>query len=295
MTATALEDDTQVLIIADEERKRLWLWKGQNCPVRLKFIGSRSVTELRKREYSFAYQLRTIDQGEETIEFLEFASKLTGKTFELPKARPQVEPSTAEMPAARTADAEPAGTSVGVRHEFGSDLPSRYAKMGGTGARPHRTILSAIAEGEMEDATGVAGQKVGAVPAEMPRKQAAAPAAAAVPAHVPAHVEAESQEALLKKSWKTINELGTPRGTQRYLVVVGRHLYTETLDGLEPLEEPPEGVFFVGNLVPRMICENGKILALEFLEVEEGVELDIDEKMSMDITSLLEMFQIEMA
>jgi hypothetical protein len=45
----------KVLIIVDEHEKRMWLWKGSECPIRKKFIGSRALSDLRKKEYGFAY------------------------------------------------------------------------------------------------------------------------------------------------------------------------------------------------------------------------------------------------
>jgi len=54
-----------VIIIVDEVDKRMWLWKGQNCQIRKKFIGSRALSDLRKKEYGFAYIPQTCDQGEE--------------------------------------------------------------------------------------------------------------------------------------------------------------------------------------------------------------------------------------
>lgn len=38
-----------VIIIVDEVDKRMWLWKGQNCQIRKKFIGSRALSDLRKK------------------------------------------------------------------------------------------------------------------------------------------------------------------------------------------------------------------------------------------------------
>ena len=37
----ALESE-KVLVIVDEEEKKMFLWKGNNCPIRKKFIGSRA-------------------------------------------------------------------------------------------------------------------------------------------------------------------------------------------------------------------------------------------------------------
>ena len=66
----------KVLIIVNEETKRLWLWKGVNCPIRKKFVGSRALSDLRKNEYGFAYIPQSCDQNDETSEFIIMLEKI---------------------------------------------------------------------------------------------------------------------------------------------------------------------------------------------------------------------------
>ncbi len=66
----------KVLIIVDENEKRMWLWKGSECPIRKKFIGSRALSDLRKKEYGFAYVPQTCDQDDETAEFVSMLKKI---------------------------------------------------------------------------------------------------------------------------------------------------------------------------------------------------------------------------
>ena len=100
---------------------------------------------------------------------------------------------------------------------------------------------------------------------------------------------------MLEKSLKILKDLGAPKGFFRDLVIIGNKVYTETYTGaFEELDEPPEGIFFSSSHVPRMICENGFVRAIEFLKPEEGAELsEEDEKIAQDIEDLLSMFEIE--
>ena len=103
------------------------------------------------------------------------------------------------------------------------------------------------------------------------------------------------EDSTLEKSLKILRGLGTPKGFFRDLIIIGNKVYTEAYTGeFEELDEPPEGIFFSSSHVPRMICENGLVRAIEFLKPEEGAELsEEDEKISQDIEDLLAMFEIE--
>ena len=67
-------ESTKVIIIVDDQFKRIFLWKGANSGIKKKFIGSRAAAELRKTYYGFAYRLSVIEEGDETQEF-EFTIK----------------------------------------------------------------------------------------------------------------------------------------------------------------------------------------------------------------------------
>ncbi|MBD3189203.1 MAG: hypothetical protein GF308_01090 [Candidatus Heimdallarchaeota archaeon] len=69
-----LPENNKVLIIVDDQFKRIFLWKGINSGIKKKFIGSRAAAELRKTYYGFAYRLSVVEEGDETREF-EFTIK----------------------------------------------------------------------------------------------------------------------------------------------------------------------------------------------------------------------------
>ncbi len=62
-------DCSRVLIIVDDEEKRIWVWIGSTCGVRKKFIGARQAQAVRN-ERSLVYKVKSIEAGEEPSEFL---------------------------------------------------------------------------------------------------------------------------------------------------------------------------------------------------------------------------------
>ncbi|MEA2071752.1 MAG: hypothetical protein U9O98_10745 [Asgard group archaeon] len=67
-------ESNKVMIVVDDQFKRIYLWKGTNSGIKKKFIGSRAAAELRKTYYGFSYRLSVIEEGDETQEF-EFTIK----------------------------------------------------------------------------------------------------------------------------------------------------------------------------------------------------------------------------
>jgi len=293
----------KVLIIVDEEDKKMWLWKGSNCPIRKKFIGSRALSDLRKKEYGFAYVPQSCDQDDETAEFVTMLQKIakTDLVSETVMNRAQeiidrqsrinvFEESQEDIPST----SPPVSSSVPDEDVQlkdrpaqvpSSELPSHMAKMGAPGNRPMPTILSALESEsiEIKDAEAVLEPK-----SEEVKVSSATPAVAAP-------VESVKKDNVLEKSFSVLRDLGAPKGFYRDLVIIGNKVYTETYTGgFEELDEPPEGIFFSSSHVPRMICENGLVRAIEFLKPEEGAELsEEDEAIAQDIEDLLGMFEIE--
>ncbi len=292
----------KVLIIVDETEKRMWLWKGSECPIRKKFIGSRALSDLRKKEYGFAYVPQTCDQDDETAEFVSMLKKINKEDLVPDNVKSRAEEiierqkrinvfdesqaTDAYRPIA--VEVEEDGTQLKDRPTQVStnQLPPHIAKMGAPGNRPTPSILSALEAESIEIVKPEELSPVGSSPASTP--------VASVPTTASAPVT-KVEESMLEKSLKILKDLGAPKGFFRDLVIIGNKVYTETYTGaFEELDEPPEGIFFSSSHVPRMICENGFVRAIEFLKPEEGAELsEEDEKIAQDIEDLLSMFEIE--
>lgn len=62
-------DCSRVLLVIDDEEKRIWVWIGSTCGVRKKFIGARQAQAVRNQR-SLVYKVKSIEAGEEPVEFL---------------------------------------------------------------------------------------------------------------------------------------------------------------------------------------------------------------------------------
>ena len=150
----------KVLIIVDEDDKRMWLWKGSECPIRKKFIGSRALSDLRKKEYGFAYVPQTCDQDDETAEFVSMLKKINKEDLVPNNVKSRAEEIIERQKRINVFDESPAtDVSRPVTVEVEGDsaqlkdrpaqvstnqLPAHIAKMGAPGNRPTPSILSAI-------------------------------------------------------------------------------------------------------------------------------------------------------
>lgn len=80
------------------------------------------------------------------------------------------------------------------------------------------------------------------------------------------------------------------------MVVVNNHVYRSKGDDevtFEELENPLDGLFMVESYTPRLVCDNGRVIAIELLK-RTGEEVDDEDMaMSQDLEDLTAMFQIE--
>ncbi|MCE7742930.1 MAG: hypothetical protein GOP50_10785 [Candidatus Heimdallarchaeota archaeon] len=301
MTELELSSE-KVLILVDEEDKKMWLWKGSSCPIRKKFIGSRALSDLRKKEYGFAYVPQSCDQGDETAEFVTMLQKIskTDLVSDTVMNRAQkiidrqsrinvFEESQEDIPSTTaTVSTSIPDEDVQLKDRPAqvpsSELPSHVAKMGAPGNRPMPSILSALESESIE----IKSAEETLAPTETAEVVTSTSETAVA-------TEAVKKDNVLEKSFTVLRDLGAPKGFYRDLVIIGNKVYTETYTGgFEELDEPPEGIFFSSSHVPRMICENGLVRAIEFLKPEEGAELsEEDEAIAQDIEDLLGMFEIE--
>ncbi len=67
--------DTEVLIFLDEETRHIYIWTGENSSVRKRFISSQIARQMRL-EKGMTHRISTEDQGNETVKFQEFMSRL---------------------------------------------------------------------------------------------------------------------------------------------------------------------------------------------------------------------------
>ncbi len=66
---THMKND-EVLIVVDDEERRIWIWKGSEAPVRRKFIAARRASGIRDQR-GLTYKIISEDHGSESEVFLE--------------------------------------------------------------------------------------------------------------------------------------------------------------------------------------------------------------------------------
>ena len=286
----------KVLVIIDEDDKKMWLWKGSSCPIRKKFIGSRALSDIRKKEYGFAYVPQSCDQDEETAEFVAMLRKINktdliseevlNRANQIIQKKSKInvfeEVPASDLPLSGKSEASSVEEVTRLKDRpaqvSASELPPALAKMGAPGNRPMPTILSAL------ESESIEFKKAEEVLTKKPISE-----------EKRLEKIVSTQDSMLEQSFKILKDLGAPKGFYRDLIIIGNKVYTETYTGsFEELDEPPEGIFFSSSHVPRMICEKGFVRAIEFLKPEEGAELsEEDERIAQDIEDLLGMFEIE--
>ncbi len=258
----------QAYLVVDDKARIIWLWKGTNCPVRRKFIGSRAMTDMRK-QIGFHYSVRVTEQGDEDNKF---RLALEGK---LPEAGPRtsVADSETEGPLYKgdEKEYEELVKSTGAESEPRTRSPlhdavigrKRVSQMGAPGMRPQATFLADPAmRGEIQE---IAENKV---------------------------VIEAVEEKQVQDAFDILRELGEPKGYERAMVIVGSKVFQEMQGMFKELDEPLEGIYLVKEYIPRLICENGRVRAVELLKRKEGEEAPPDE-LEQDLSDILDMFGIE--
>ncbi len=322
-------ESMKVIILVDDQFKRIFLWKGANSGIKKKFIGSRAAAELRKTYYGFAYRLSVVEEGDETQEF-EFTVKRSRGEAEvgvIDSTTRGIPTNPTEMGLETGIDIklrgnEPAkkiiytdkdqasmGQFAGARKDTKiiqpkdgprpkRPQPAPAAPQGGqqkASPQPQRTILSEMmSSGEEPKIIQAAPTKAEARPK---------PAAAAMPTPPPTppqpRAEVEQPKAAPTKidpqeAFHMIEELGVPSGYERDLIIVGTSVYKQQGKEFLVPPDPPEGVFLAPDRVPRIIIINGVVKVIEVLKkIDKAVKPKDDVQFDQGIEDLMSTFQIE--
>ena len=63
-----LLDHDEILLFVDSMNCRVWIWEGGNTSARMKFMSAEAAHKIRD-QFAFDYNITTIDDGDEPIEF----------------------------------------------------------------------------------------------------------------------------------------------------------------------------------------------------------------------------------
>ncbi len=245
-----------VFIIVDDDKKRIWIWKGSEAPVRKKFISARAASQIRE-ERGLNYKVSSEDEGEESDSFL----KSIGES---PKHVEVKKPSITEEKPAEKLQAPVKPEIETVKKSVEPLIESREVKT--RVESPRSTTIKTVSE-------------------------------------------SVENSGILEK----LESIPLPRGFERELVIVGNNVYTVTEHTIHflgkkqikkkleraPLGTVPEGVFLAEDYIPRVIVNNGSVMAVEFLKKVESVEIPTEEVSSIrdelkyNLSDLVDFFKIE--
>ncbi|MHA1368842.1 MAG: hypothetical protein ACTSRA_03855, partial [Promethearchaeota archaeon] len=246
-------DSKECYLIFDEDARIIWLWKGSKAKIRSKFIGAKKSQELRG-QVGLMNKVISIDEGDEPDEFLMSigapprAGRVVAKELRMEANESQQPPafSTVNQAASQPKAPEPQPMQQ----------PSATAIFQQVGAQPQSSTQSQSFQ--------TASQPVSAQSAPQPT------------------VTSSMSQQNVERVLGILKNLKIPAGYQREMIIIGNSAYSVSVKEqvflgkkkvektLEPIGSLPEGVFFADGYAPRVLVENGMVLAIEFLKKEAG-------------------------
>jgi hypothetical protein len=246
-----LKSDECYVLVADDIRK-VFLWKGVDSNVRSKFIGAKRSQEIRG-QVGMHYAVVPQDEGDEDPDFITLIGGKTeggiAKEIKANEVPPKVIPSAPSVHPLREKD------------PFGIPEPADGMNIAGSKERIAQNT-GPLYRGEESLSTLMQDET---------------------------HINFEQ---IMQK----LEEIKIPDGFERELIIIGNHAYSvvekvqnflgkrQVTKEISKVGSVPEGVFFAEDYSPRILSENGKILAIEFLKrMGEHTDAKVDFKSKKEI------------
>ncbi|MHA1822226.1 MAG: hypothetical protein ACTSU2_05235 [Promethearchaeota archaeon] len=269
-----LLDPKECYIINDDDNKIIYLWKGSESSVRSKFIGASKSQEVRG-QVGMHYKVVPIDEGDEPPAFLEkideapqkgFAKEIKEEKklqFEVPGVNaPKEDKASKKKPAPK-----PVASSGKVKANFGSKRSA---------SSEPKQVMSSVNAPQNEGPLYQEGMDTTSITSNRTSNMGGSATSTAVSTAQPSAPQKETFD--FKKVMETLESLEIPKGYEREMIIIGNQAYsivekkvsflgTEKVEKvMEKIGSLPEGVFFAKGYAPRVLCENQKVLAIEFLK-----------------------------
>ncbi len=261
----------RVLIIVDDDDRKIWLWKGAEAGVRKKFIAARQGQAVRSQR-GLVYKVLSIDGGEEPDAFL----SLLG-----------VKPKTTEPKKEVAVSIDMPDKTIEITPDEPPPKPKPKPK-----AKP-KPIAAPKPEPKpvkMPVASTQLGTEYNGAEQQWPQRPTMTGA-----------VPAPAQDDIVGRVANTT----PPQGYSRELVIIGQEVFTsvdrtvtflgksQTSSQLERTRTLPDGPFFGGDYTPRILVEDGRVLATEFLKKSENDSHGLrDSTADADVSELIDIFRI---
>ena len=263
----------RVLIIVDEDDRKIWLWKGAEAGVRKKFIAARQGQAVRSQR-GLVYKVLSVDGGEEPDAFLALLG-VKPKLVE-PKKEVEVQVEMADKTIEISPDEPP------PKPVIPPPKPVQPAPIGAP--KPElKPVTMPVASTQLGTEYNGAEQK-------WPQRST-----------ITSSVPAPAQDDIVGRVANT----RPPPGYSRELVIIGQEVFTsvdrtvtflgktQTTSQLERTRTLPDGPFFGGDYTPRILVESGRVLATEFLKKSNDNSHGLrDAVAEADVSELIDIFRI---
>ncbi|MFX1315595.1 MAG: hypothetical protein ACFE9T_06990 [Promethearchaeota archaeon] len=241
-------NSSECYVIVSDDVRKVFLWKGMNSNVRSKFIGAKRSQEIRG-QVGLHYAVVPLDEGEEETEFIQLiGGKTQGGIAKEIKAEPVTQASV------------PAVHPLREKNIFGAPKPAEGMNIAGSKER------AAINRGPLYTGEGSMAALMGD------------------------ESQVDFQEVMRK-----LEEIQIPSGFERELIIIGNQAYSvvekvqqflgkkEVTKEISKVGSIPEGIFFAEDYSPRILSENGKVIAIEFLKRAGGPVKPVESKSKREI------------
>jgi hypothetical protein len=271
----------EVYLLVDEDGKDIWIYKGANARIRKKFLGARAATELRQ-DIGFHFKVHSIDEGEDDSDF----QALLGTA----------EPSTTPMTVKKT-EKPPLRTkrkSKTLTKKVQTEDDTSYMQL--TDIVPTPTLGTRESSTETKTETETKPEtpletKVEIASAETVDKKKSPP-------------PTTPSDVAIKSVMKKLEEIEPLDGYFRELVIIGHDCYAVSEKSvrflgeerverqLERITTMPEGIFFAEEYTPRIVVEEGQVMAIEFWKEAGLVSEQLKSQMTRSLDELTIFFKL---
>lgn len=251
-----LKNDS-VYIIVDESKRKIFIWKGEQAPVRRKFISAKIAQQMRQEQYGMVYRIDSLDPGIEGKDFLSIFGAVPTATQ--PESAPQraseviSRPTPKEAPAAKTID-RPTPAPVQTSTPKPAPSPATYSKPKAR-STPTAAPTQASKPRIVKETDFVVTRQVDATPATP-----------------------------LGEVTDKLKEIEIPSHLEREIVIIGNtvysvikehlQLFSKDIVKLEPMDDLPAGLFPASQYQVRLFIEKGRVQFVEMLREKTRSERD---------------------
>ncbi|MFX1564032.1 MAG: hypothetical protein ACFFDP_12075, partial [Promethearchaeota archaeon] len=252
----------RVLIIVDDEDRKIWLWKGTEAGVRHKFIAARQAQAVRS-ERGLVYKVLSIDESEEPSDFLSLLGMKAAPRAPKPEVAVKVE--------------LPDKTIAITSKEPTPPAPSKPEPK----PTPSTTPVT----------TSQLGQEYEGADRQWPQPPPSDAGPAPVHDDIIGRVQDVQPPSGYRRELVVIgHEVFT--SVDRKVSFLGK---SSTTSQLERTRKLPNGPFFGGDYTPRILVESGRVLATEFLKKTDGGAPSLRESTrDKDVGELIDLFRLTM-